>query len=90
MIREQIVMRYDALPKMQKKVADFILENPTRAAVMTTTKLSAAIGVSDTTVIRLAYALGYESFMQFQKQIREDMLAQPDVLFRKRQLIRII
>lgn len=78
MIREQIMMRYDALPKMQKKVADFILENPTRAAVMTTTKLGAAIGVSDTTVIRLAYALGYEGFMQFQKRIREDMLAQPE------------
>lgn len=78
MIREQILMHYDALPKMQRKVADFILENPTRAAVMTMTKLGAAIGVSDTTVIRLTYALGYEGFMQFQKQIREDMLAQSE------------
>lgn len=78
MVREQIRENYSKLTKTQRKVADFIFDHMERTAVMTTVKISEAAGTSETTVIRLAYALGYDSFSQLQKQIQEDVLRQSD------------
>ena len=59
---KKIQERYDELSKAQKKVADYIAEHLEFAAMKTTVKISQAAGVSETTVIRLAYSLGYDSF----------------------------
>ena len=68
---KKIQERYDELSKAQKKVADYIAEHLEFAAMKTTVKISQAAGVSETTVIRLAYSLGYDSFSAFQNQIQE-------------------
>ena len=70
----KIQERYDELSKAQRKVADYIAEHLEFAAMKTTVKISQAAGVSETTVIRLAYSLGYDSFSAFQNQIQEDVL----------------
>lgn len=74
----KIQERYDELSKAQKKVADYIAEHLEFAAMKTTVKISQAAGVSETTVIRLAYSLGYDSFSAFQNQIQEDVLENKD------------
>lgn len=70
----QIRNQYAKLSKAQKKVADYILQNMEQAAMKTTVRIGGEAGVSETTVIRLAYTLGYDSFSAFQKQLREDVL----------------
>lgn len=71
---EQIKKNYANLSKSQKKVADYIFANLEYAAMKTTVKISIEAGVSETTVIRLAYALGYDSFSAMQRQIQADVV----------------
>lgn len=73
-ICKDIQEKYHSLTKSQKKVADYILSNQERAAMKTTINIATEVGVSDTTIIRLAYALGYDGFNAMQKQIQEDVL----------------
>lgn len=55
----------------QRKVADYILKNPTEVAFLTTDQLAGIVGVSVATIMRLAYALGYTGYAQFQKDLQE-------------------
>lgn len=56
---------YSTLPTAERKVADFILENPERASLMVINEIAAAAGVSVPSVTRLAKKLGYNGFMDF-------------------------
>ena len=73
-VKDRILSEYDSLSKAQKKCADFIMSNFDAAAMLSSIKLSLRAGVSESTVVRLAYALGYEGFSDLQKQIRQDYL----------------
>lgn len=62
------------IPKMtnaQRKVAEHILSGPMDAAFSTINQIANAVGVSTTSVIRLAGALGYDAFSDFQKALKE-------------------
>ncbi|MDO5022338.1 MAG: MurR/RpiR family transcriptional regulator [Eubacteriales bacterium] len=61
------------LSKGHKKIADFIRENYDKAAFMTASKLSDVVGVSESTVVRFAMALGYEGYPQMQQTLQEIM-----------------
>lgn len=72
-----------SLTPAQKKVADYILKNPTEVAFLTVEQAAGIIGVSVATVMRLAYAMGYSGYAQFQKSLQELLLsriAPPDRL----------
>ena len=56
----------ESFTSAQRKVADYILKNPTEVPFMTTDQLAVVIGVSVATVMRLAYALGYTGYSHFQ------------------------
>ena len=61
------------IPQMtnaQRKVADYILGNPMDAAFSTINQIANTTGVSTTSVIRLANALGYDAFSDFQKALK--------------------
>ena len=53
---------YNKFSKGQKKLADFIREDYDKAAFMTAAKMGEEVGVSESTVVRFATALGYEGF----------------------------
>jgi DNA-binding MurR/RpiR family transcriptional regulator len=56
---------YDRLTKLEKKVADYVLNNPKAAVKMTINELAASSGVGDTTVFRFCRSLdlaGYQDF----------------------------
>jgi DNA-binding MurR/RpiR family transcriptional regulator len=55
----------------QRKVADYILKNPTEVAFLTTEQLASIIGVSVASIMRLAYAVGYTGYSQFQRDLQE-------------------
>jgi DNA-binding MurR/RpiR family transcriptional regulator len=61
------------LSEGQKAVADFILREYEKAAFMTASKLGQGVGVSESTVVRFAVALGYDGYPEM-RQILQDMV----------------
>ncbi len=60
------------LTKTQKIIAKYILDNFADACFMTSTEIALKLGVSESSVIRFSRSLGYEGFMDFQKNLRKD------------------
>ena len=76
LIREKI----SSLSAGQKKVAEYILQHLDSFSYSTLAKLSKEISVSETTIIRLAYSLGFESFSEMQRTVQNDILSVPTVI----------
>jgi DNA-binding MurR/RpiR family transcriptional regulator len=68
---KKIEIGYPKFSKGQKKLADFIRENYDKAAFLTAAKMGEEVGVSESTVVRFATALGYEGYPEFQKELEE-------------------
>ncbi|AJY76980.1 MurR/RpiR family transcriptional regulator [Paenibacillus beijingensis] len=66
--------KFNELSVSQKKVAEYILENLERAALSTAVQIAREVEVSETTVIRLSYALGFSSFSAMQQTIKQKIL----------------
>lgn len=63
--------KYDKLSKGQKRLADYIRQDYDKAAFLTAVKMGAAVGVSESTVVRFAMQLGYKGYPDFQKALGE-------------------
>jgi len=70
-ILSDIKSRIDDFSKGHKNIAMFILNHYDKAAYMTASKLGAAAGVSESTVVRFAYELGYEGYPELQQELSE-------------------
>ncbi len=57
--------------KGQKNIANYILTHYEKAAYMTATKLGIAAGVSESTVVRFAFELGYDGYSKLQLDLQE-------------------
>jgi len=62
---------FHKLSKGQKIIAQYIMNNYDKAAFMTAAKLGEKVGVSESTVVRFANAIGYMGYPQLQKQLQE-------------------
>ncbi len=62
---------YASMSKGQKRIADYIKDNPEQASYMTAAKLGHAVSVSESTVVRFAGSLGYGGYPELQKALRE-------------------
>ena len=62
---------FPAMSKGQKRIAQFILDNYEKAAFMTAAKLGAAVGVSESTVVRFCSIIGYQGYPNMQKSLQE-------------------
>ncbi len=60
---------YDSMSKSHKRIATFIRENYDQAVFMTAAKLGAALGISESTVVRFAMAIGYDGYPEFQEDL---------------------
>lgn len=63
--------KFCKMSKGQKKIATFIIDHYEQAAFMTAAKLGKKVGTSESTVVRFAYALGYEGYPEFQEDLAE-------------------
>lgn len=63
--------RYRSLSKGQKQLATYIMENYDKAAFITASQMGRTVGVSESTVVRFAYALGYDGYPQLQRSLQE-------------------
>ena len=59
------------LSKSHRRIAETIVNHYDKAAFMTASKLGEYVGVSESTVVRFASALGYEGYPQLQKALQE-------------------
>lgn len=66
-ILEEIKAAMPGLSKGQKKIAHYIIENLDEAAFLTAVRIGKNIGVSESTVVRFASAMGYDGFPGFQE-----------------------
>jgi DNA-binding MurR/RpiR family transcriptional regulator len=67
----RINQKFNSMSKSHKKIAAFVLEQYENAAFMTAAKLAKAVNVSEATVVRFAYALGYEGYPELQEALAE-------------------
>jgi DNA-binding MurR/RpiR family transcriptional regulator len=66
--------RFSRLSPKHQMVVRFIAENPAVAAFATASELGSRIGVSAATVVRLAQALGFSGYPEFQQNVRHSYL----------------
>ena len=70
-ILQMIESSQQTFSKRQKLIAKYILENYDKAAFITAARMGQVIGVSESTVVRFAYTMGFEGYPEFQKQLQE-------------------
>ncbi len=73
-LEQRIKAKYKKLTANQRKVTDLLLSNPEHFTFATAREIGSKLGMSESTVIRLAYALGYSGFPTLQAAVREKFL----------------
>lgn len=72
-IKQLILEQIEYLSKSQNKVAQYVLEYPGNVAIHSAQEVGAAIGVSETTVIRFCHSLGLTGYAALQKEMRTQL-----------------
>lgn len=61
----------ESMSKGHRRIAGYILEHYDIAAFMTAAKIGAKVGISESTVVRFAYELGFAGYPEFQKSLQD-------------------
>ncbi|GAA0795318.1 MurR/RpiR family transcriptional regulator [Faecalicatena orotica] len=70
---EVIKENYDSIFSAEKKVADFVLQNPQKAVDSNVSELAKQSGVSDATVVRMCHHIGYTGYYQFRIALSREL-----------------
>ena len=73
LVIDTIKENYQQMFSAEKKVADYILQNPERTVSANVSELAELSGVSDATVIRMCKHLGYQGFYQMKLNLARDL-----------------
>lgn len=65
--------KYDKFSKMHRKLADYILNNSEKAILMPISELADESNVSEATIVRFTYKLGYSGYKEFQKALLDSI-----------------
>ena len=68
---ERLNLSGKRLSKSHRRIADYIVAHYDKAVFMTAAVLGEQVGVSESTVVRFAMALGYEGYPQLQHSLQE-------------------
>ncbi|MDR2899352.1 MAG: MurR/RpiR family transcriptional regulator, partial [Clostridiales bacterium] len=66
---------FDSLTKSHQSLVKYLLKNMDNVVFMTALQIAKDVNLSETTVIRLAYKLGYDSFSSMHKAMQENAMA---------------
>lgn len=72
-IGDRLRRAYPSLSRNQRALAEYITERTEDAAFLTAVELGQRVGVSESTVVRFAYAIGLDGYPQLQRAIREQV-----------------
>ena len=70
-VLSKINEKYGKMSKGHKAIATYITDHYDQAVFMTAAQLGKEVGVSESTVVRFASALGYDGYPEFQKVLEE-------------------
>ncbi len=65
--------KFDHLSKGQKRIANYIFDEYDKVAYITASRFAEIVGVSESTVVRFAMALGYDGYPDLQKALQESI-----------------
>ena len=68
-IKTQIQNHYNNLPKNQKKIADYFLDNFNRIPFLSVHDISEATSLSVASIVRFAQRIGYKGFLEMRAEI---------------------
>lgn len=69
--------KYNTLSTGKQKVANFILDNLNESSYLTLIQMQKKIGVSEATIIRFAYTIGFSGYSELQVAIRDSIFQNP-------------
>ncbi len=72
---------YESLSKTEKKIADFILVNPSKVVTTSIEELSDEIGISESSTVRFARKLGYSGYQMFRIALARETIKPESQLF---------
>ncbi|MFJ7733841.1 MurR/RpiR family transcriptional regulator [Lysinibacillus sp. NPDC097231] len=75
-INEDIKRRFVRLSKGQRKVAQFVMDNPTTVIGNGAAEVGRQANVSESTVIRFCYAMDLTGYVELQEEIRSYLMSQ--------------
>lgn len=73
-LEEIMIEQHEELTPSQRRLADFILQNPYEAALMSSLKMAERLDVSEATVVRFAQSLGFDGYPALREKLQEQML----------------
>ncbi|WP_431028255.1 MurR/RpiR family transcriptional regulator [Lysinibacillus sp. LZ02] len=73
-ICDSIKKKYIRLSKGQRKVAQFVIDNPNIIATQVASEVGRQAGVSESTVIRFCYAMDLSGFSELQQKVKEYLI----------------
>lgn len=73
-ICDSIKKRYIRLSKGQRKVAQFVMDNPNIIATQVASEVGRQAGVSESTVIRFCYAMDLSGYSELQQKIKDYLI----------------
>ena len=78
-ICDSIKKRYIRLSKGQRKVAQFVIDNPNIIATQVASEVGRQAGVSESTVIRFCYAMDLSGFSELQQKVKDYLIEKDGV-----------
>lgn len=70
-VLNEITRKLDEFTPRQRILAEYILQHPENLAFLSITDLAAKSGVSEATIVRFSYALGYEGYPQLAREAQQ-------------------
>ena len=78
-ICDSIKKKYIRLSKGQRKVAQFVIDNPNIIATQVASEVGRQAGVSESTVIRFCYAMDLSGFSELQQKVKDYLIEKDGV-----------
>lgn len=72
-----IKARYDSFSRAERKVADFLIENPDNILPLYITELADRCGASEATIVRFSKRLGFDGYQQLKIAIAKESHSRP-------------
>ena len=83
MLKKMIAKKMEKLTPGQRETARFLLENPKEAAFLTASQVGERVGVSESTVIRLASAIGFDGYPALRSAVKDLLMERLTTLERR-------
>lgn len=72
-VLDVIKAKYEEIFAAEKKVADFVMQNPQKTVDSNVSELAKQSGVSDATIVRMCHHIGYTGYYQFRITLARDL-----------------